>query len=119
LAVASRSCFSKSRFDIETRCSQRDRAAGRGQALKFVGARGKEFAPSPDAQKQGKGSLMQKHLLAIWLPLVAAFFLFALPASATVIYMYEGYNYTNITDIDPPAGTYDTSMNLSGWFTLD
>lgn len=39
-------------------------------------------------------------------------------ASAMAIYSYVGDNFTSVEDVDPPAGSYTTSMNASGYFTL-
>lgn len=40
------------------------------------------------------------------------------PVQASVVYQYVGNNYTSILDNDPPVGTYTTSMNVSGHFTV-
>ena len=37
---------------------------------------------------------------------------------ADTIYTYTGLNYTTIQDQTPPNGTYDTTMSVSGSFTL-
>jgi hypothetical protein len=39
-------------------------------------------------------------------------------AGAITTYTYTGNNFGAIFDQDPPAGTYTTSMNVSGFFTL-
>ena len=44
--------------------------------------------------------------------------LLASGAQAATIYQYAGNNFDTITDNDPPAGTYTTSMNVSGSFTV-
>ena len=43
---------------------------------------------------------------------------FASAGSAQTIYQYTGNSYTTIIDNTPPAGTFDTSMNIGGTFTV-
>jgi hypothetical protein len=38
---------------------------------------------------------------------------------ADTIYMYTGNRYTFTQDSNPPAGTYDNTMNITGSFTVD
>ena len=49
---------------------------------------------------------------------IAALGLTTSPAKALVIYSYTGNNFDTIDDFTPPAGSYDTSMSVSGSFTL-
>ena len=49
---------------------------------------------------------------------LAAIFLLASAAPAAAIYQYAGDNYTDIFNDAPPAGTYTTSMSVTGSFTL-
>lgn len=39
-------------------------------------------------------------------------------AGADAIYSYVGHTYTDITDVPLPAGSFDTSMQVTGEFTL-
>jgi len=50
--------------------------------------------------------------------LVLAVLLAALPARANIVYSYLGNPYTDISDSSLPAGTFDTSMLISGSFEL-
>ncbi len=49
---------------------------------------------------------------------IAAFGLAPSPAGAAVVYSYTGNTYTSITNNTPPAGTYDTTMRVTGSFTV-
>jgi hypothetical protein len=40
------------------------------------------------------------------------------PARAATMYSYVGYNFTDLTDVDPPQFSFNMSMNVSGSFTL-
>lgn len=50
---------------------------------------------------------------------LAAFLLVTANAQAVAIYAYTGTTFTNITDNNPPSGTYDTTMKISGSFQVD
>jgi len=49
---------------------------------------------------------------------VIAVLLSPIAAQATVIYTYTGNTFTDIVDTNPPAGVYDTTMSVSGTFTV-
>ncbi len=40
------------------------------------------------------------------------------PASASVIYSYQGNPFDTFVDDDPPAGQYDATMSVSGFFEV-
>ncbi len=40
------------------------------------------------------------------------------PAKALAIYSYTGNNFNEITNDNPPAGSYDTTMSVTGSFTV-
>lgn len=50
---------------------------------------------------------------------VTSLLLISTVAQAITLYQYVGNNFTTIIDSNPPAGSYDTSMHLSIWFTVD
>lgn len=39
-------------------------------------------------------------------------------AQASVVYVYDGPNFTNFQNATPPAGAFDNSMDVTGSFTL-
>ena len=39
-------------------------------------------------------------------------------ARAVTVYSYTGNLFATITDNTPPAGTYDNTMRLTGWFSI-
>jgi hypothetical protein len=47
-----------------------------------------------------------------------AFFASMGAAQASTVYSYDGPNFVVILDADPPAGTYTTSMHVSGSFSV-
>lgn len=49
----------------------------------------------------------------VWLGLMTS------PLQAAVLYQYTGNTYTLFADQDPPSGTYDGSMQVTGSFLLD
>jgi hypothetical protein len=51
--------------------------------------------------------------------LIIAIVFFTAQAQATYWYYYTGNTYDDITDISPPAGSYDTTMYVSGFFNVE
>jgi len=50
--------------------------------------------------------------------LIACAVLISAPQARAITYIYTGPDFTSIVNQDPPAGTYTTSMSVSGNFTL-
>ena len=51
-------------------------------------------------------------------PVLLLLLLASVPARANVVYTYTGNPFTDVLDPPFPPGTFDTSMQVTGWFEL-
>ncbi len=89
-------------------------AAAAGSEIMLLG----ELDTGGDAPRRGVILQKLKSFTIIFIFVIDAFGLAPYPAGAAVFYSYAGTNFTNISDPDPPAGTYDTTMSVTGSFTV-
>lgn len=67
----------------------------------------------------GAGAIKKSKLsAALLVALLAMSIGAAKPSFATTIYTYTGNSFDLFLDNTPPAGAYDTSMEVTGWFEL-